>query len=90
MKYQLDKIIHFFAGGLVVVILSQYFQGSTVKMILLTLLVGSFWELLEYYETLHLSWPFADLSQKNYALDTSLDQVAVGLGAWFFTNIFKK
>ena len=89
-KYQLDKIIHFLAGGLIGLILFQYLPGYKFKLILLVVLVGGLWEFFEYYGVLQLDWPLTDLSRSNYILDTVLDEVAVGLGAMTFRFGLKK
>lgn len=81
VRYHIDKIIHFCAGALVAFILHLRFGYRAWKLVIAAVIIGGGWELFEYYGTLAFRWPITDFSRHHYALDTFLDQIAVGCGA---------
>ncbi|RJQ14547.1 hypothetical protein C4553_00530 [Candidatus Parcubacteria bacterium] len=88
IKYHLDKFIHFFAGGFVGLLLSQLFRSWGIfGIVIFSVFVGLGWEAFEYFGHLYFDWPKADLSQYNYLLDTTVDEIAVALGAYIFLSL---
>lgn len=80
-QYHVDKVFHFGTSVFVALFFSVFFDDIRA-IIVLSLLVGFFWEVLQFYQ--EFTVPYADMGLREFLLDSAGDLIAdiVGVAAY--------